>query len=137
MAFFSDGAIYTVIVKVMNNVYTCRACSQSFYGKEKFEEHECVGSNDCQPSREFDWIVPLPGLLHLEMNAAKAFMNLNWEVFMEIFAKQLGFTSENALKYIRKGSDHHKLWQILEITYLALVDELLLPYVRSTLKENK
>ena len=86
----------------------------------KGKEHECDESNDRQPSREFDGILPRTGLLHLKVNAGKAFMDLNWEVFMEIFAKQLGFTSENALKYIQKDSDHHKLWQILEITYLEL-----------------
>ena len=81
--------------------------------------------------REFDWIVLLPGLLHFEMNSAKAFMELNWSLFMENIVIGLGFVSEKVLKYIRKGSDHHKLWQILEISYLSLTDELLLPYVRN------
>ena len=31
------------------------------------------------------------------------------------------------------GSDHHKLWRVLEITYIAVTSELLLPYVRETL----
>ena len=55
---------------------------------------------------------------------------------MESVAKELGFTSENSLNYIRKGSVHHKLWQILEYTYIALADELLVAYVRYCLLNN-
>ena len=36
---------------------------------------------------------------------------------------------------LKKGSDHHKLWDILEIIYLAITDELLLPFVRYSLKK--
>ena len=85
--------------------------------------------------REFDWIVLLLGLLHFEMNSTKAFMELNWSVFMENIVIGLGFVSDKALKYIRKGSDHHKMWQILEISYLSLTDELLLPYVRHCISQ--
>ena len=35
---------------------------------------------------EFDWVVPLAGLLHLEFNVCKAFMKLNWEVKFEYFS---------------------------------------------------
>ena len=85
--------------------------------------------------REFDWIVLLPALLHFEMNSAKAFMELNWSVFMENIVIGLRFVSKKSPKYIRKGSDHHKLWQILEISYLSLTDELLLSYVRNCISQ--
>jgi len=39
---------------------------------------------------------------YLEMNAAKAFMSCNWEVFMEEICLVLGFVSENAKNYIKK-----------------------------------
>ena len=68
-----------------------------------------------------------PGLLHLKMNVGKAFRKLNWSLFTEKDAKELGFTSGNSLNYIGKGSDHHELWQILDYTYIALADELLVP----------
>ena len=32
-----------------------------------------------------------------------------------------------ALTYVRKGSDHHKLKQTLEIVFISLLDELILP----------
>ena len=49
--------------------------------------------------------------------------------------QELGITSKIGLKYAKKGSDHHKLWDILEIIYLAITDELLLPFVRHSLKK--
>ena len=97
-----------------------------FYGLTEFEEHLCHVVHTISFKYEFDWIVPQGGLLHFEMNAAKAFMSCNWPVFMEEICTTLGFKSDNAKKYIRKGSDHHKLWETLEITYLAMADELLL-----------
>ena len=39
--------------------------------------------------------------------------------------KVLGFVTDNALNYAKVGSDHHKLWDILEISYIAFTDELL------------
>ena len=59
-------------------------------------------------------------------------MSCNWDVFMQEICVILGYNSENAQKYIKKGSDYHKLWQILEIIYIALADKLLLPYVRKS-----
>jgi len=132
----NDGGIYTILSKLIANVLKCNICEESFYGKSNFENHSCFVLHNASYEFEFDWIVALPGLLHLEMNAAKAFLSLNWDIFMESVMKDLGITSEVALMYARKGSDHHKLWQILEIVYLALSDELLLPFIRSCLKEG-
>ena len=73
--------------------------------------------------------LPQCGLSHFEMNAGKSFMSLCWDVFMKKICKELGFQSENALKYIKKGSDHHKLWDILEITYISFTDELLISFI--------
>ena len=123
-------------MKLIHNVLQCPECNVSVYGKKIFSEHNCAKLRDIIATNEFDWIVLSPGLLHLEMYAGRAFIKLNWSVFMESVAKELGFTSENSLNYIRKGSDHHKLWQILEHTYVALADELLVPYVRYCLLNN-
>ena len=126
----NDGGIYTILTKLVENVFTCKECYDSFYGRDSIENHSCYVLRQAEFENEFDWFVPIPGLLHLEMNAAKSFLSLNWTIFIEKVVKELGFTSENALKYAKKGADHHKLWQILEIIYLAAADELLLPYLR-------
>ena len=64
------------------------------------------------------------------MNSGKSFLSCNWLVFMKEVCRTLGFKTEESLKYAKRGSDHHKMGQILEVTYLAMADELLLPYVR-------
>ena len=66
------------------------------------------------------------------MNAAKSFINFCWEPFMKEICMYLGFVSENAQIYAKKGSDHHKLWDLLEIVYIALTDELLFDFVSET-----
>ena len=55
------------------------------------------------------------GLLHLQLNARKSLMGLRWEVFMKDTCKELEFVSPNAQAYAKKGSDHHKMSNILEI----------------------
>ena len=61
-------------------------------------------------------------------------MSLNWEVFMEDVAQMLNFTSDAALNYIKAGPDHHRIWAILEATFIAFTDEILIPYVRHNIK---
>ena len=61
-------------------------------------------------------------------------MSCSWNVFMQEICVILELTSENAQKYIKKGSDHHRLWQILIVVYIAVADELLLSYARKRLE---
>ena len=49
---------------------------------------------------------------------------------MKSICKEFGFSSKNAHAYARKGSDHHKLWDIIEPCYTAFTDELLLDFSR-------
>ena len=42
----------------------------------------------------------------------------------------MGFTSPKAQKYLKKGSEHHKIWHYLEILYVSLGMELAVPYVQ-------
>ena len=58
-------------------------------------------------------------------------MSLCWEPFMKEICKKLGFVSENAQPYAKKGADHHNLWDIIEICYIAFTDELLHEFIRS------
>lgn len=48
----------------------------------------------------------------------------------------MGFCTGNAQKYAKKGSDHHKSWELLYILYEGTLDELLVPYVRMCIKAN-
>lgn len=91
-----------------------------------------------KPHCEFDTILLSLDLLQYEINAGiKSSMNLNWSVFMREICKELQFNRENDLNYIEKRFYHYKLWEDLEICYIALSDELLTPYVHQCLLENK
>ena len=69
--FLDDGSIYHIAVKLIDNVLQCRECKETMYGKTNFDDHPCNVLNSITPEHEFDWIIIMPGLLHLEMNAVK------------------------------------------------------------------
>ena len=71
-----------------------------------------------------------------EMNATKAFVKLNWPIFLSEIAKELGYNTVKSLGYIERCSDHHKSWRFLEIVYISMTDELLVPYVRHCLQNQ-
>lgn len=125
-----DGGIYQIVENLIFNVYHCTKCKESFYGLESFQEHRCYILDELPELHEFGWLIPTPGLLHVEMNGCKAFFELNWEVMMQEVCKRLGFNTLKSLDYAKRCGDHHKSWRILEILYIAATDELLLPYVR-------
>ena len=70
------------------------------------------------------------------MNAAKSFINFCWEPFMKEICMRLGFVSENAQMHAKKGSDHHKLRDLLEIVYIALANKLLVEFVPFCIRNN-
>lgn len=136
----NDGGILLPIFKLIKNMYHCPSCDELIYGEAVYKAH-CAAKHGeepetCNNDREFDWLVPQAGLFHLELNSSKAFMSLMWDVCMKEVTKILGFTSENALKYAKAATDHHKTWDILQAVYIAVTDELLLPYVRHALQNN-
>ena len=76
-------------------------------------------------------------LLLREIDAALAFEKLYWDVFKSSLRASLGFKYSKAQAfYFQKGSDHHKLWHVLEIMYLSLVMELMVLYVRDCVSKD-
>jgi hypothetical protein len=107
-------------------------CEQVFYGSTSLMEHRCkiLHEDVAQAEHQFGWLTPLPGLLHVEMNACKAFFDLNWEVSLKDICSSIGCKTPKAMECIRRCYDNHKTFQIIEMLYIALTDELLTPYVR-------
>jgi len=95
-----------------------------------FNEHNCYIVKSIRSKKEFGWLVPIFGLLHLEMNLGRSFVKLNWEIFVKCAGYNLGFKSPKAMSYLYKGADHHKLWHLFEIIYSAITLELVYPYVK-------
>ena len=125
-----DGGIYTILEKLLFNVYRCSMCNEAMYGLEEFSEHRCCVLHDILAQHEFGWIFPMPGLLHVEMNACKSFFELNWDIMVKDVCSKMGFVTPKSLDYAKRCVDHHKSWRILEILYVAVTDELLVPYIR-------
>ena len=71
----ADGMIFCIVEQLIFNVPFCSSCKDSYYGEESFKKHECYLLNrTIQPQYEFDWVVLMPGILHIEMNSCKAFL---------------------------------------------------------------
>ena len=132
-----DGMPFGLCKKIIETTFRCKLCQstgsiQSFSSDKQFEDHHNNTHADKQPQkfREFDWVILRPGNGHFEMNMFKSFIELNWEVFFSELAKLMGFKSENAQRAAKHATDNHKTWSLLQIAYEALLDELLVPYVR-------
>ena len=129
-----DGLPYLVSKKVIETVLLCTECGEELV-KNTVSEH-CLMVHDgqrCSAVCEFDWVVLRIGKLHMEMNMAKHFVDLNWEVFLSQLASELGFVSEAAQKFVRKGSGHHKTMSVLQVCHIGPWKELLIPYIRDRL----
>jgi len=131
-----DGLPYNLMRQIITEVLRCVECQKCFYRRTAFEDHICHILHKADAKNEFSWMVPVCGLLHLEMNLGRAFLKLNWEVLLKRVGIELGFRSLKALQYLHKGADHHKLWHLFEIVYVALTLELLVPYVYHCVREK-
>jgi len=125
-----DGVPYNMLREIIAKVWRCIKCNCCYFQRVNYDEHRCYILYKTEPFREFGWIVPVMGLLHLEMNTCRSFVKLNWEVFTRTLGNVLGFQTPKAAEYLRKGSDHHKTWHFLEILYTSLSLELVVPYVK-------
>lgn len=132
-----DGLPYNTLREILPNVWRCPECKECFFGLDVYEGHKCFILRNVEPFREFGWLVPVSGLLHLEMNLCRAFVKLNWDVFTSDLGKTLGFQSPKAQEYLKKGSDHHKTWHFLEILYSSLSLELLVPYTKNCISQKE
>ncbi|KAJ8017459.1 hypothetical protein HOLleu_45119 [Holothuria leucospilota] len=136
-----DGVPYTIGQKVVKETFRCPQCGAVIFGKDSFEEH-CMASHNSEKQNmeyplEFDWVHLKIGYGHYEMNMLRSFFSLNWDVMVKDLAFAMGFRTENAQRYAKNGSDHHKSWELLCILYEGTLDELLYPYVTSCLESGE
>ncbi|KAJ8022554.1 hypothetical protein HOLleu_37485 [Holothuria leucospilota] len=135
-----DGLPYILGQRVIKETFHCQECQQAVFGRDSYEEHCNAAHNieaaDIVYSMEFDWVHLRIGYGHYEMNMVRSFIELNWDIMVKDLAYCMGFCTENAQKYAKKASDHHKSWELLCILYEGSVEELLLPYVRSCVESQ-
>ncbi|XP_067021906.1 uncharacterized protein [Acropora muricata] len=129
-----DGSPYLASRKVIEDVLMSTGCGAEVL-KQKISEHcqKCHGGQKCKAIQEFSWVVLRIGKLHVEMNMARHFIDLNWDIFLSKLASEIGFVSEAAQKFVRRGSDHHKTMSVLKVAHIGLWKEMLIPYVRDRL----
>lgn len=103
-----DGGIYSIVDKLLCCVYHCPKCDEGFYGYNNFLVHRCSILHNIQLQHQYGWLVPLPGLLHIEMNACKAFFEITCDVVLKDFCMKLGYNSPKALEFAKSCCYHHK-----------------------------
>ena len=96
-----DGIPYNMLF--ISNVWRCSECLKFYYGLPNFQEHKCYSLQTVDPKREFRWLIPVSGLLHLEMNVDRSFTKLNWEVFMSSIGNVLGLNHQKLRSIFVKG----------------------------------
>ncbi|XP_019646796.1 PREDICTED: uncharacterized protein LOC109487258 [Branchiostoma belcheri] len=131
-----DGLPLGITRTVISQTMYCTSCKHSFDNIKLFQDHISIDhpQNQTIPvCREFDWVILRVGKLHMEMNALKAYVDLNWDVWFAELAQEMGFQSEGAQRVAKNCADHHKSMQMLQIAIKGCTDEMLLPYVRHKL----
>ena len=134
-----DGLPLGITRNIINNTMYCSSCKVSFESLQLFKTHvEETHEGETIPEvREFDWVILRVGKLHLEMNALKAFVDLNWDVWFAALAEEMGFKSEGAQRVAKSCADHHKSMELWQIALKGTTDELLLSYVWEKLRSGE
>ena len=77
----------------------------------------------------------LPGLGHMELNEA-LLSKLLWEPLISHVSSLLGFRTPRAKLVFREGIDHHRSRPIFSVCINAISKELLVPFVRDSIKND-
>ncbi|KAI8481586.1 hypothetical protein Bbelb_406860 [Branchiostoma belcheri] len=134
-----DGLPMGITRSIIRDTLYCTVCKMSFNAAQDYQTHVAGEHADVPVTgvREFDWVVLRVGKLHLEMNALKSFVDLNFDVWYSALAEEMGFKSEAAQRVARNCADHHKSMQLLEISIKGGTDEMLVAYVREKLERGE
>jgi hypothetical protein len=134
-----DGLPYGLVLQIIRNYFVCGLCKFGCMGKDVLSQHKSTkhpDTGDLEFTREFSWVHLMVGDGHYDMHLMKAFVELNWEVFMKDLVIVMGWKSEAALQSAGKCYDNHKTWQLLMTFYFGTLQELIVPYVRSSLRND-
>ena len=81
---------------------------------------------------KFDWVLPISGGLHWEMNIIQCIVKSMWPFAYKEFAISQGYTSPKQLDWAFKAKDHHRTYDELSRFTDGCFDELSVrPYVYS------
>lgn len=133
-----DGRPHSLYHKILEESILCNYCQKPFQSQKVYKDHHKSCHQNLTPScsREFDWVYMRIGGGHYEMNALKAFFELNWIPYLEKMCELMGFNSENAKYFAKTCKDHHLAWQLLLTFHTAALNEMVIPFVRSLMNTN-
>ncbi|CAG2237608.1 unnamed protein product [Mytilus edulis] len=133
-----DGRLHSLYHKILEESILCSYCQKPFPSRKLYKDHHKSCHQNLTPScsREFDWVYMRIGAGHYEMNALKAFFELNWIPYLEKMCELMGFNSENAKHFAKTCKDHHLAWQLLLTFHTATLNEMVIPFVRSLMNTN-
>ncbi|CAG2237719.1 unnamed protein product [Mytilus edulis] len=133
-----DGRPHSLYQKILEESVMCNHCNQTFPTRNTYKEHHRLKHPPLRPfcSREFDWLYMRIGGGHFEMNAMKAFFELNWTPFLEKLCELMGFKTENAKHFAKTCKDHHVAWQLLLTFHTSSLKEMVIPFIRSLKETN-
>lgn len=137
----SDGVPYNLILNIISNVFTCSSCgdrvdkAHTTFEKHLSEKHR-LNHDGITFKLLYDFVLPIPGAGHMEINLFRALFSLTRSMFMEFLAEKLGFSSKKAREFIIGCGDHHLTWQIFQVSLYAISRELCRIYVVTCLRQN-
>lgn len=108
-----DGSPYSLGIWIIRDNYTCDICNCTLMVEESDSHKEMHNGVSTTYSRKYKKIVLRAGNGHVEMTIVRSILAFFWEPFIKPIAKHMGYSSENALLFAKKGYDHHRSYNLL------------------------
>lgn len=108
-----DGTPFCMSINIIRNTYICSTCNSNVELSVLKDHEKSHGNASPTFVRRFKPILIRPGSGHIEMNAVRTIISFFWIPFIQPIAKLMGFKTEAALNYAKKGLDHHKSYNLL------------------------
>lgn len=128
----SDARPHSLYQRILDEVMICDHCNEPCLNIQSYKQHHKENHKECIPScsREFDWCYMRIGDGNFEMNAVKAFFELNWIPYLEKMCELMGFDTENAKHFAKFCKDHHVAWQLLLTFHMTALPKMVYPYIQ-------
>jgi hypothetical protein len=121
-----DGAPYTSIIRLKNDVNKCKRCIH-----DHLQQGSCSSAgHEPELISEFDWVVPIIGAGHEERIMLLCYADLAWPVFYQQLSMAMNFQTERAQDVIRRALDHHKAYQTFVVGIFGLAAEIIRPFIQ-------
>ena len=124
-----------------NNLFYCKLCDLDIYGKVELEKH-CKEDHSNSPNKDYispslNWMIVIPGLDHLRINAVKGIIHAFWEPYFKDLFYSLGYQTPKAQNVAFAAGDLRKSEQGLAVILEAGTQYLVKCYSEFAQREGK